>query len=376
MRSIAPAIAMACLFALMACVGGQTPPAQAGGDTLRLKYSTLLSMVERDGHVEVSIADPWHEGKTLHRYVLVRDSLDIVKPGAYTTVVKVPLRRCIPLSTVYAALMVELGSLDAVAAIADRQYVKTGELQRGCAAGTIGDVGNSSSPDIERIVSLSPDAILASPFENSGGYGKIEGLGIPIIECADYMEPTALGRAEWIKLYGMLLGEEARADSIFAIVDSSYNALKALARKAKERKSMVMDKMYGSVWYVPGGKSTIGSVMADANIDYVFAGNGSAGSVAMAFEAVLDKGGKADLWAMRYGGRAGATYKSLLDENKGYGQMAAFGSRQCYGCNVEQTLFFEETPFRPDYLLADFVLMAYPELMAGGKKRYFHKLGE
>ena len=109
---------------------------------------------------------------------------------------------------------------------------------------------------------------------------------------------------------------------VIQIVDSSYNALKALARKAKERKSMVMDKMYGSVWYVPGGKSTIGSVMADANIDYVFADNGSAGSVAMAFEAVLDKGGEADLWAMRYGGRAGATYKSLLDENKGYGQMA------------------------------------------------------
>ena len=43
-------------------------------------------------------------------------------------------------------------------------------------------------PDIERIMSLRPDALLLSPFENSGGYGKLSALQIPIIEAADYME--------------------------------------------------------------------------------------------------------------------------------------------------------------------------------------------
>ena len=55
------------------------------------------------------------------------------------------------------------------------------------------------NPDMERIIDLHPDAILLSPFENSGGYGRIEKLDIPIIECADYMETSALGRAEWMR---------------------------------------------------------------------------------------------------------------------------------------------------------------------------------
>lgn len=48
---------------------------------------------------------------------------------------------------------------------------------------------------------------LCSPFENSGGYGRVEKLNIPIIECADYMETSALGRAEWMRFYGLLFGE-------------------------------------------------------------------------------------------------------------------------------------------------------------------------
>lgn len=35
------------------------------------------------------------------------------------------------------------------------------------------------NPDMERIIDLHPDAILLSPFENSGGYGRIEKLNIP-----------------------------------------------------------------------------------------------------------------------------------------------------------------------------------------------------
>jgi iron complex transport system substrate-binding protein len=64
------------------------------------------------------------------------------------------------------------------------------------------------APDIERIIALKPEAILLSPFENSGGYGKLDKLHVPIIEAADYMESSPLGRAEWMKFYGMLFGNE------------------------------------------------------------------------------------------------------------------------------------------------------------------------
>lgn len=136
--------------------------------------------------------------------------------------------------------------------------------------GKISDVGDGMSPVIEKIIDEHPDALFLSPFENSGGYGKLEEINIPIIECADYMESIAFGTCQWLRFYGMLFGCEERADMLFQSVDNNYHQLKALAAKAKTKPSVVVDKVTGSVWYVPGGKSTIGKMIRDANAQYAW----------------------------------------------------------------------------------------------------------
>ena len=68
------------------------------------------------------------------------------------------------------------------------------------------------------------------------------------------------------------------------------------------------------------------------------------------------------------------TVVACLAERSGYSQMNAFKTGELYGCNVEKTLFYEETPFHPDYLLADFIRIMHPNLKTTGKLRYFQKL--
>ena len=102
-------------------------------------------------------------------------------------------------------------------------------VQRGLQQGTITDCGNAMQPLQERIIALHADAVLVSPFENNGGYGSLEALGIPLIEAADYMEPTPLARAEWMRFYGLLFGCEHEADSLFLLVEQRYRALAASA---------------------------------------------------------------------------------------------------------------------------------------------------
>jgi len=79
---------------------------------------------------------------------------------------------------------------ESIGGVCDLKYIKLQEVQDGCRTGSIADVGNGMNPDIEKIIDLHPDAIMLSPFENSGGYGRVEKLNIPIIECADYMETS------------------------------------------------------------------------------------------------------------------------------------------------------------------------------------------
>ena len=66
--------------------------------------------------------------------------------------------------------------------------------------------------------------------------------------------------------------------------------------------------MTGSVWYVPGGKSTLGQLMADANGSYPWGDDTHSGSVALPFESVLEKAGDADTWLFRYSSDHPITY--------------------------------------------------------------------
>ena len=365
---------------LAACRGGQTSSVQAVGDTLAFKYATQLTVVRYDGYTVATLKNPWKEGMTLHQYLLVPTSaaadsslftLHSSLPNA--TVIRTPLSRSMIFSTVHCAMLMDFGKQDCIAGVADLKYIKIPWIQQQVQQGKITDVGDGLSPVVEKIIDQRPDALFLSPFENSGGYGKLEDIDIPIVECAEYMESTPLGRAEWLRFYGLLFGCEQKADSLFDAIDKNYNQLKTLVTQ-KNRPSVLLDNVTGSVWYVPGGKSTIGQMIQDAGGNYPWAADEHSGSVSLPFENVLEKAGETDVWLFRYSSDHDITYDELRSEHHGYNQFKAFRDKNVYGCNVELSPFYEETPFRPDWLLNDFIRILHPELEGLAPLRYYKKL--
>ena len=365
---------------LAACRGGQTSSVQAVGDTLAFKYATQLTVVRYDGYTVATLKNPWKEGMTLHQYLLVPTSaaadsslftLHSSLPNA--TVIRTPLSRSMIFSTVHCAMLMDFGKQDCIAGVADLKYIKIPWIQQQVQQGKITDVGDGLSPVVEKIIDQRPDALFLSPFENSGGYGKLEDIDIPIVECAEYMESTPLGRAEWLRFYGLLFGCEQKADSLFDAIDKNYNQLKTLVTQ-KNRPSVLLDNVTGSVWYVPGGKSTIGQMIQDAGGSYPWAADEHSGSVSLPFENVLEKAGETDVWLFRYSSDHDITYDELRSEHHGYNQFKAFRDKNVYGCNVELSPFYEETPFRPDWLLNDFIRILHPELEGLAPLRYYKKL--
>ena len=61
---------------LVSCGGRQTTASQEAGDTVVFKYATQLSIVRHKDYTEVVVKNPWKEGKILHSYLLVPDSID------------------------------------------------------------------------------------------------------------------------------------------------------------------------------------------------------------------------------------------------------------------------------------------------------------
>ena len=347
---------------MAACQGGKTAAADAeAGDTLEMKYAKLLTIVKHgDGegasgngegsdyqYAEALVSNPWKAGTLLHRYILIPKGEEGDKTVAMlakrrsmgarcaTDTVRTPVERSAVFIAPHCQLMYELGCRQAIRGVCDLNYINIPDVKKrvvsagnassgsvsaenAAARNSIIDCGSSMAPDIERIIALKPEAILVSPFENSGGYGKLDKLHIPIIEAADYMESSPLGRAEWMKFYGMLFGKdskaaagkasmtvlsascEATADSLFSQIEKKYLDLKTEAGKLPKGLSVLTERKTGNVWYVPGGQSTIGILLKDANARYIFSDDQHSGSLAMSPEQILAKGKQVDVYYKPY----------------------------------------------------------------------------
>ena len=448
--------ALLALLVLTACQGGKTTAGEAEeGDTLKMKYAKLLTIVkygekgtassDKDAedaeyqYAEVNVANPWKAGTLLHRYILIPKGKEGDKTvtrlalqrtsgmGCTTDTVRTPVERSAVFIAPHCQLMYELGCQQAIRGVCDLNYINIPDVRkRAASAGkassgnassgnassgnassgnasaqnSIVDCGSSMAPDIERIIVLKPEAILVSPFENSGGYGKLDKLHIPIIEAADYMESSTLGRAEWMKFYGMLFGKdknisttvagkalttvagkaseatlpascELKADSLFAKIEKEYLKLKAEAGKLPKGLSILTERKTGNVWYVPGGQSTIGILLKDANARYIFSDDQHSGSLPMSPEQILAKGSQVDVWAFKYFGGAPLSQVQLLQEYDGYKALAAFSRGNIYQVDTSTVPYFELTSFHPELLLREFIILAHGERF--GKLKFYKK---
>lgn len=393
------AILMISSLGLLSCQGGKTAAGmEEGGDTLQMKYAQLLTIVSHDeqGYTEVKVHNPWKEGTELHRYILVPKGKEgdatmaklagqahgegkaAATLGVKTDTVRTPLESNLVFTAPHCQLLTELGCQNAITGVCDKDYINIPDIKSRAQADAkvahpIMDCGSSMQPDIERIIALHPEALLISPFENNGGYGKLDKLRIPIIETADYMETSPLGRAEWIKLYGLLLGS-SKADSLFSAIEKEYLQLKAEAAKLPLGLSILTERKTGNVWYVPGGKSTMGILLRDAHAKYIFADDQHSGSLSMSPEQIIAKGNQVDVWAFKYFGGNALTRQDLLAEYQGYQALKAFQTGTVYETDTSCEPYFELTSFHPEILLREFIILSHPE--AGdkfGKLRFYKK---
>ena len=357
-------VAIAFTCALTSCHTGQQHHTGTQGDTLVLRHAEYLTLIEYTGYTEVQIHSPWNKGKLLQAFRINDND-------------KSRYSRVISFTATHSSLIEEMGMLDALIGVCEAEYIANTRISEALIAGRISDIGSAMTPDRERIIGLDADLILLSPYENASTYGNLESLGIPIVQCADYMETTALGRAEWIRFYGRLFGKGHEADSLFNAIESQYDALKELTDTIPEqqRSTVLFDTQNGSAWYVPGGRSTMAQLITDAGGRYIFDDNTKSGSVPLSFETVLERGQQADVWLIRYNNsRQRMRLHHLGQIFQPYTLFSAYRNDNVYGCNSAELIFYEETPFHPERLLHDYIKILHPALLPADTLRYFHKL--
>lgn len=153
------------------------------------------------------------------RFLVVPKEKDVPKTVASDIVVlKQPIENVYLAATSAMCLFDALGRLDAVrlsGTKADGWYIEN--ARKAMEDGDIIYAGKYSQPDYELLLSEGCSVAIESMMISHATEvkGKLEELGIPVFMDQSSLEGHPLGRTEWIKLYGTILGEEEKAEELF-----------------------------------------------------------------------------------------------------------------------------------------------------------------
>lgn len=164
--------------------------------------------------------------------------------------------------------------------------------------GSIIFAGKYNEPDYETMVEKNCDLAIESTMilHNPEVQEMIENIGIPVFIDRSSYEPEALGRTEWIKLYGAMVNKE---DEAFAHFAEQTKVISDLEGEKSTGKTVAFFSVGtdGTVT-VRSGNDYIANMIKEGGGDYIFAdldtGEDSSVSVSLSMEEFYNKANQAD----------------------------------------------------------------------------------
>jgi len=357
-------------FILVSCIGKKNSNEEVKAVAV-INYASGFAINYYENYTEVKVKNPWDASKILHTYILI----DKTKPQPENlpegTLIKIPVENIACFYSIDASIIQSLGDENKVKAIAETQYVKIPFLVNGLKEGKIADIGQSTALNIERLMDISPDIIIVSPFQGTG-YGSLEATGIAIVENAAYMENTPLGWTEWIRFIAAFLQKDTEAEKIMDDIAERYIQLVEKTKTADFKPKVFCEKKLGQTWWAPGGNSYMAHFLKDAGADYIWKDTPETGSVELSFETVYDKAEDADYWIIR--SDYNVTYQDLKKEFEPYSYFKAWKEKRIILSNTEENNYYETGMMNPDRVLYDLIHIFHPELGTQERNETFFKI--
>ena len=289
---------------------------------------------------------------------------------------QLPFNRIILLNASLIGYITALKSEDKIVGISSPQYIYSEKIHELMANGNIQNIGNEQQYDVEKIIALKPDVILTnhiSTFENT--YEILKKNNIEVIFLDEYLEQNPLEKSAYIKVFGKILDQEKRADSIFTVIENNYKDLEKLALTSNKKPIVLANEMYGSQWFLPGGKTQTANFLNSANASYILSNNHDEKAVPISFEEVFVKSQKANMWI-----NAGnhKTKKEMLAMNPNYSKMNVWNHGKIYTVTGREkgksNDYFESGVVRSDLVLKDYIKIFHPHLLPDYQLIYMKEL--
>ena len=362
-------IVFLCLFSL--CLA-------AHAFSIEFKYAKRIHISEIDGKYHVEINNPWPGTKEIFKYTLVpkEKAKKFVKNE-----IGYPAEKVVTQSTTFLPFLSSLGVLDALVGVGTMKYINTEEVVKRVKNGKIKEVGNANSINLELLYFLRPDLVLTYGSESSqyNNYPILNKANITNCLVAIYMEESLLGKAEWIKFFGLLFNKLELAEEHFNQIEKRYLHECSLVPKTKTKPTVFLNSPYGSVWYVPSGASWIAHAIKDAGGDYLWKDEmDHFGAMKINTEVVTFKALNADFW-LNASHQNWKSYEDMSKTDERFKSFKAYKDKKVFLATKRVNEFggndiYESGILNPDKIIRDIRLILYEKKLDENQLYYYRGL--
>ncbi len=345
-----------------------------------VKYAKGFEIVRMEGGTKLIIKSPYPDATEQQEFYLSnKQTTGDLQLTSDFRVLQTPIDRLVVTSTTHIPMLELLGVPDRLIGFPNLKYISSEAMIRRIKAGAVVELGKEQSINTEMLLDLQPEVVVAFALNGENkALNTIEKAGIPVLLNGDWLEETPLGRAEWIKFFGVLFNKEKQADSIFQEIENDYLQAKEIAKNAQTQPKVLSGIQFNQVWNVPAGESFVAAFLRDANVDYFWKNSPGKGSLSLNFEAVFEKAQQADIWIDP--GQF-TSFEQMNKANEHYRKFKAFGSKNIYSYSLKKganggILYYELAAVQPNVVLKDLIKVSHPDLLPNYTPFFLQKLND
>ncbi len=366
-------LAFTLLILLFSCKNdkGNIPIGIKNNSETSIKYAKGFNIQHFKNYTKLTIKAPYQNSKEVFEFILTRSkSTDL-------NTIQTPINSIVVTSTTHIPMLELLNVETHLVGFPNTNFVSSKKTRALIEKGVIKELGHEENINTELLLGLKPDVVVGfSLNSNNKMFAVIEKLGIPVLLNGDWLEETPLGRAEWIKFFGVLFEKEKEADSIFNNIEKNYLEAKNIASKAHKKPTIISGGLFKDLWNLPAGESFAAVFLKDANTNYLWSNSKGKGSLSLNIENVFLKGKDAEIWVSP---SFHTSLNNLKEANAVYSQFKAFQTNMVYSYRNTKgkkggVIYFELSPTRPDLVLKDIIKIAHPKLLPEYNFTFYKRL--
>lgn len=365
---------------IVSCGGNGNSSVSTYADSIYLpEYASGFRILGAEGRSSVIIesVNPWQGADSVVTRLFIARDGEEPPQGFEGQVIEGDARRIVAMSSTHIAMLDVIGETARVVGVSGMDFISNDAVRS--RRDSIGDVGYDGNVNYELLLSLQPDIILLYGTNGASGMEpKLKELGIPYVYIGEYLEDSALGKAEWIVAVAEMVGKRNEGIKAFSAIPERYNAIREKAAnclKHSSRPKVMINLPYGDSWFMAPTGSYLVRLIEDAGGDYIYKKNNSNESRPIDLEEAFMLVSASDKWI-----NVGQT-RSLDELRKNYPKFAATKpvlSGEVYNTTGRVAAngandYWERGVVEPDVVLRDMVMIFHPEL-ADSDLVYYEKL--